>query len=244
MIYKISPSPNWMEIIKESRIRNYIISSGDNDVGQINIKDLQDEFINLDRFKNVLKLQNVGELIYRENSFHTNPNNSVLSLDWTIYDCNNNIAMEIVGHTKEIEMEKKKFFSKETKKVIKKHFYHEIAINGRTFILYNTCLGKDKQYYTIYEGEKIVSVLYHYDKIVDFGHTLEVYCINDEIVEIMSLLYCLYLNCHQFYKSSKTIIQENGCINESFSSESKYLTDKFNQEFVDRIIAESEKEAF
>ncbi len=163
--------------------------------------------------------------------------------DWFIVDENQNVVFTLHPSEEKYIRKKKKLFSKEIVEVNDCMYVDELTMNGRNFVLYNVCLGTNKQYIVIHENGNVVSEIHIDDKVVNYAKCQDLYCINDKTIVDLTIMYCYLFNVYFNWKHDESIIHENGCGTVSFSKDrNEYLLSKFSQEFINRIIAENQME--
>ncbi len=163
--------------------------------------------------------------------------------DWFIVDENQNTILTLHPSEEAYMKKKKKFFSKEIIEVESHMYVDELTINGRTFYLYFVCLGKGKQYIVIHENGNVVSEIHIYDSVINYARCQDMYCVDDETVVNLTIMYCYMYNVYFNWTPDESVIHNNGCFNEVKSKNTnEHLLSKFSQEFIDRIIAESQME--
>lgn len=224
------------DVLRATSTRHYKVLQNDVEIGNAWVKDLH-----VRSFKEV---DRIGEFFYKNNSYHIDENVRY-GVDWPFYDQNCREVMRILatpGHDKVMVTKKKLFSGKEYTKE-RTNTYLRVVHNGRNFKIYQLSLGKNGQYYVIYENDAVVSEIHLYDQVKDFGRTLELYMEDDEDVILMSLLYCFYLHMYEFYHCDSSIIHDDSCFIEIVSKSEPYRLKKFDQAFIDRIKAQAEYES-
>lgn len=226
MICKMIPKITF-EMIRDTSTRVYEVWHGNNLIANMWVKDLH-------TFGFSKKPDRCGELWYNNNTFHID-NNVRYGSEWPFFDKQNNQVMSFISANDEINIEKKKMFSKKT--VLKKQFiYHEkISINNRTFKAYTVNLGVNGHHYVFKEENKTVAIIHVSDKQEFYSHEMDLYMDNDNTVILMTFLYCFAVNMYQYFHTDETLIHGDGFGVNIWSKSKPYLLEKFDPEFIERI---------
>lgn len=115
--------------------------------------------------------------------------------------------------------------------------YDEFVYNGEVYSVYNSGLGRDQHYISIYKGESVIAVQHRDDLVLDYLGKSTLYAVDAEAMELM-LIYAMYMEATEFcnlYVEAERSRQD--C---SYYTKQKELRDKYDPSFIPRIKAMEE----
>lgn len=128
----------------------------------------------------------------------------------------------------------------ETKKVlfIKMGYeYFELMVNNEMYLVYETGLGANKHFYSIYKNDVLLAVIHKPDRV---KNNLDEYvCYLDNADDFISVaLFCLFLESTAYYNID-AIGNTDECV--QTVTVQKELIEKFDPSFIERIKAKDSK---
>lgn len=215
------------ETIRNTSTRYYEVKHFENLIATSWIKDVRNGGIKEDT--------QIGTLNYNGIKYYIKASNYGSGVPWLFLDQYGKTIMYMKDSQEAVKVEKKKFFSKQTSIVEKSRYFEKVILNNREFRIYNICFGKNGNYYVIYEGLDVVSVILISDTVVNYGRDFDLYMSDDNDIYLLTLLYCFCLNMYQFFAPDESIIWDDNCYIEVFPKSESYYIELFDDHFIDKI---------
>lgn len=110
--------------------------------------------------------------------------------------------------------------------------YYEMLLSGERYLIYETGLGKDKHYFSIYKDDKVIAVIHKPDFVKNFLDRYTCY-LEDEKFFLPTVMYCSFLESTAYYNISS---EGNVWDNTSTVTTQKELIAKLDMSFIDKVI--------
>ena len=75
--------------------------------------------------------------------------------------------------------------------------YNDIVLNGKTYKMYESGLGANQHYFSIYEENNVVAVIHKDDRVVNYLNTYTIYAENKDYMDI-ALICAMFLESTAF----------------------------------------------
>lgn len=110
--------------------------------------------------------------------------------------------------------------------------YYEMLLSDERYMIYETGLGKDKHYFSIYKDDKVVAMIHKPDFVKNYLDKYTCY-LEDESFFLPTAIYCSFLECTAYYNISA---EGNVWDNTSTVTAQKELIEKLDMSFIDKVI--------
>lgn len=229
MIYTFKPTYSARDVQKTST-RTYEAISKEKIISTMWVKDLR-----VLPFDGLKKKDRDGALEYNNHIYTIKDETVRMDGKAEIYDESNNLVLLLYSDKEKYKIQKKSIFSKTPKIKERTCSFYTVNIFNDIYRLYDVSLGKDQQYYVVYDKNELVAIMHLFDKVVDYGRTIQVYSVDNDNVILTTMLFCFYLNMYEFFMYDEGIIQEGGYYTEHWAKSPQYLIDKFDENFIEKI---------
>lgn len=111
--------------------------------------------------------------------------------------------------------------------------YDEFEYNGEVYCVYNSGLGRNQHFISIYRGDSTIALQHREDLVIDYLGKSTLYAVDSEAMEIM-LIYAMYMEATEF--CNIYVEAEHSRQDCSYYTNQKELRDKYDPSFIPRII--------
>lgn len=110
--------------------------------------------------------------------------------------------------------------------------YDEIEYNGRIFTIYESGLGANQHFFSLYENNCVVAVIHKDDRVINYLNTYTLYAENSVNMD-MALIYAMFLESTAFCDRTAGLGYSD--VNIPHYSAQKELRDKYDPSFIQRV---------
>lgn len=112
--------------------------------------------------------------------------------------------------------------------------YNYIVLNGNEYKMYESGLGANQHYFSIYNGNNVVAVIHKDDRVVNFLNKYTLYAEKDEYM-FVALICTMFLESTAFCDRTGGI--GNSVVDSPYYTAQKELRNKYDPSFIPKIKA-------
>lgn len=112
--------------------------------------------------------------------------------------------------------------------------YNDIVLNGNIYKMYESGLGANQHYFSIYEKNNVVAVIHKDDRVVNYLNTYTIYAENKDNMDV-ALICAMFLESTAFCDRTGGI--GNSIVDSPYYTAQRKLREKYDPSFIPKIKA-------